>query len=91
MKPKKHKPKKKMAHSIISNASLQFLDVSGVTYVQLPIGTTGFQNPTIAANQGSWSASYPNEWDFEYDPNDTVKSADNKTFGRYVGGRPTGR
>lgn len=82
-----------MAKVTLSNATLQFIKIGSKDYVRLPIGATGFTNPTSPANSGSWTTTFANEWEFEYNATKTAKdsSVPIVVFSEYVGGRPTGR
>ena len=82
-----------MTKVTLTNATLQFVKSGGKDYVRLPVGQTGFTPPTSPPTSGSWTTTFNNEWEFGYDPSDTIHDSGSPVvvFASYVGGRPTSR
>jgi hypothetical protein len=78
---------------IPQGSTLRFIQVGDDVFVQLPLGSTVFTNPTSSANSGNWITIYSQEMEIEYDDENEAKDSSTPAVGfvSYLGGRPRSR
>ena len=83
-----------MAKVKLTNATLQFFKTEDLTFVRFPLGTTGtLTPPTNPETLVSYTITFPEEWEFEYDDGVELKDSSSPSIVAYefIGGRPKGR